>query len=1024
MSLTVIHFSDIHIKTADDVILKRVKELKTACVSSLPSNGDVILSISGDIAFSGSKQQFELAKKLIDEVTEYISEQKKSRVYVAIVPGNHDCDFSTETSIRKTLIASVHQSNIDLDYYRNVASVQNEYQNFAKSYGIDIDTVLPRIEIKCGDFSVLFVMVNSAWMSVLHENPGNLIIPCHLYEKVSPEKYKIVFYMFHHPLSWLNPDLKKQFVEHIRQNADMILLGHEHERDSYNKMGATFSVYCSHGKELQDNKSDDSAFTVINFDSAFQNYDLIDYKWNGKIYYRHSEEAKNQYHKNIAAKNNVLNPSEKILQQVNDIGVVINHFAKENVTLPDLFVWPDLSKSDLSNEKGGSVHIRKNTIEELYTNSLIILTGAACSGKTSIAKFLFLHEQSLRSCSVLINGAQFFSDDEEKIRSIIEDSYSEQYSQRYIEEFRQLPKEQRTVIVDDFDLIKNIKGRRSIVLDYLCGFFGRVIILMSSNLELATLITSDSFKSLKHVICYEILPLGNKKRREIVSKWYHLNDTYTSEDDINSRINNAIEKINTFLGNRNAFIPASPIFVLSALQNIDAVQQNFSGSKFGYLYETLIINSLSKISGNYSSTGSYDVDIGILSNLAYKMLQEKRTGFTTEQIEEVVSEIGAQYLLQISCNEFLQRMTSAKIICNDPSYGNLYRFVYPYIFYYFCGKFIAYHLDEPSVQEEIEYMSARLYNETYGNIIIFLCHFANNSSVVDSILLNAYETLGSYETFDFTKANPVFDKIKDAVELLIPRAIASSDAEVLANEEVRLSKMDEAGVADGHVTPEEDTINDEISETEKDLAAVVAALKTIEVLGEILQNYPVGLDGKRKIEIIDEMHKLGMRSVQAIIDTMGYLENDLVEYVFDRALNTGKRVSREEVGLVTRRFINLLVSVIARGMIHQIAESLNSKYLLTAANMTLGSDSSISSKLILLDLKLNCLKHCEYSEIEKLKKEFDTNNEKFASKIIDSIVGEYLNYTKCDYVLRAKLCSLCELPQQKSLIATQCNLLN
>lgn len=80
MSLTVIHFSDIHIKTADDVILKRVKELKTACVSSLPSNGDVILSISGDIAFSGSKQQFELAKKLIDEVTEYISEKKVSCV--------------------------------------------------------------------------------------------------------------------------------------------------------------------------------------------------------------------------------------------------------------------------------------------------------------------------------------------------------------------------------------------------------------------------------------------------------------------------------------------------------------------------------------------------------------------------------------------------------------------------------------------------------------------------------------------------------------------------------------------------------------------------------------------------------------------------------------------------------------------------------------------------------------------------------------------------------------------------------
>lgn len=389
MSLTVIHFSDIHIKTADDVILKRVRELKTACVSSLPSNGDVIISISGDIAFSGSKQQYNLAKNLIDEIVEYIFTQKGSRVYVAMVPGNHDCDFSSETSVRKTLIDSVHPSKIDLNYYSNVAGVQDEYQEFAKSYGIATDTVLPRLEIKCGDYSVLFTMVNSAWMSILNEKPGKLIIPCHLYEEVSPEKYKVVFYMFHHPISWLNPDLKRQFVDHVRQNADIILLGHEHERDSYNKIGATFSVYCSHGKELQNNDSGESAFTVINFDSVFQNYDIIDFKWNGEIYDRCAEEVKNQYHKNIAAKNNVLTPNENIMQQVYDIGIVINHFAKENVTLPDLFVWPDLRKSDLSNEKGGSVHIRTNTVEELYTSSLIIFTGESCSGKTSIAKFLF-----------------------------------------------------------------------------------------------------------------------------------------------------------------------------------------------------------------------------------------------------------------------------------------------------------------------------------------------------------------------------------------------------------------------------------------------------------------------------------------------------------------------------------------------------------------------------------------------------------------------------------------------------------
>ena len=65
-----------------------------------------------------------------------------------------------------------------------------------------------------------------------------------------------------------------------------------------------------------------------------------------------------------------------------------------------------------------------------------------------------------------------------------------------------------------------------------------------------------------------------------------------------------------------------------------------------------------------------------------------------------------------------------------------------------------------------------------------------------------------------------------------------------------------------------------------------------------------------------------------------------------------------------------------------------------------------------------------FNEIQNLKKEFDTHNEKFASRIVDSIVGYYLNYNRCDHVLRAKLCTLCDLSQQQALIATQRNLLN
>ena len=1023
MSLSVVHFSDIHIKSEADLVFQRVNAIKSACVSSLPNNGDVVIIISGDIAFSGQPHQYELARKLIDCISEYIIEQKGSRVRFAFSPGNHDCDFSKETSVRNTLIESARGTDIDIDYYHQVNAIQGSFDVFAEAYGISTNSVLRHLEVETGENKVLFLLANTAWMSVLEEKPGKIIIPSHLFESIDAAKYKAVFCVLHHPTNWLDPDCKRGFIDYIRKNADIIMIGHEHSRDSYEQRGSSFSVYCSHGKELQDSKSEASAFSVINFDNAFQNFDVIDFSWDGHIYNRIHEATTHQYHKNISAKKNAVTPNIESIKSANDMGLLVSHFAKDTVSLPDLFVWPDFSKSDFCNEKAGNHIIRSGIIEELNENSLNILIGSSSSGKTAIAKTMFLTEEASDSCCLLVHGSCFSSSAEADIRSVIEKEYINEYSKDYLEEFRQLPKELRSIIVDDFDLIKDSKGRRSAVLDYICGFFGKVTILLSSTLELTTLLRSTTLAGVEHVIYYEILPLGNRKRKQMISMWYHLNEFSLSEEEIEEKVDSAIEKINIFLGSGNGFLPAMPVFIIGSLQNLDAVQPTYAGSKYGFLYQSLITHSLSRISPDYLSAGNYDIDIGILSNLSFNMLLDKKRSFTLEQVENIVTGINRKHLLHLSNEQFLQRMIEGKIVFSDGDNCGTYRFMYPYIFYYFCGYYIAYHLEDKGVQNYVEYMSSRLYNEAYGNIIIFVCHFANNSDVIDSVLLNAYDTLSNYTAFDFAASNPVFEDIKDAVEALIPKTIATSEEEINENREKRLAKMDEIGINDGQVTNSGDTIDDEVSDKEKDIASVVAALKTIEVLGEILQNYPMGFDGERKIEIIDEIHKLGMRAVQAIINTMGFLERDLVEFLYERASKQRKQVSKDDVARATRQFIKFLVSSMARGMVHQVATALNSSHLLKAAQISFNQDSSISSKLVLLDLKLNCLNTCDYSEISGMKKEFDSKGERFASRILDSIVGQYLNYNRCDNQLRSRLCSLCGLSQQNSLLATERNLL-
>lgn len=1023
MSLSVIHFSDIHLKGSSDSILERLDKLTAACASALPHNSDVILAISGDIAFSGKHYEYAAAKTLVDSIIGYISNQRNANVSFVCVPGNHDCDFSLTSSVRDTLVKSVASEQIDSVYFNNVTGVQAEFRSFAKQYGIDARSILDIKIISVGDKQILFLLTNTAWMSVLHESPGKIIIPTCLFPNIDPSNYDAVFYMFHHPESWLNPDYKKGFVDHIRKNADMVLVGHEHARDCYQKNGFSFSVFCNHAKELQDSGSSNSAFSVINFDDTLHSYTIMDYCWDGTKYFRENE-VSNAFHKNISASQSVFHPKQTIMRYVTDIGITVNHFSKEDVTLQDLYIWPDFIKTYFQSERQPSLRIRTNAVDAFNELKLTILIGPSCSGKSSIAKQLFYLNEPNEECCLLVNGNDFTSSEDQKICNQIEECFATQYGSEYIEDFRQLSNEQRSIIVDDFDCIKLSKGRRVRVLDYLCSHFGHVTIFLSSEMEITSLLASNEVKSIDSLFFFDICPLGNKKRKELIEKWYTLNNDSMPEDEIANRMDAAQVQINTFLGNGAAFIPAVPMFIFSILQNMDAVNKSYTGSKYSFLYESLILNSLSRISSGYTESGEYNIDISILSQLAFEMLSQRTTSFTEEQLKNVIEQISKDYMLTIPSDNFIKKTETARIIYEDFSLGVAYRFKYPYIFYYFCGRYIAYNLTDESVKSKVLYMSSRLYNETYGNIIIFVCYFANSSEVIEDVLLNGYYTLDNYPEFDFSKSNPIFDDIIDAVEALVPPSVASDDTTVTVNKDNQLICMDEVGLNDGHVHDNEIVIDDEISERDHDMAAVVSAMKTIEVLGQILQNYPVQIKGTDKMNIIIEMQKLGMRSVQAIINTMGYLEHDLVDFIFERERQSKKGLNRDEVVKKTHRAINMLVSAMARGMIHEVAVSLNSEHLLPASSKALTEAPSISSKLILIDLKLNCLNKVDFNEIRTLKKFFDDNNERFASRILDSIVGYYLNYHKCDHSLRTRLCSLCGLSEHRQLISTQANLLN
>ena len=96
MRLTYVHLSDIHFgkETGSDVyvhedvkqrLLDDVRTLKAA--SRLERMHGVI--VTGDIAFSGKKSEYDAAAHWLDQLTEVIGCEKTD---VLVVPGNHDID--------------------------------------------------------------------------------------------------------------------------------------------------------------------------------------------------------------------------------------------------------------------------------------------------------------------------------------------------------------------------------------------------------------------------------------------------------------------------------------------------------------------------------------------------------------------------------------------------------------------------------------------------------------------------------------------------------------------------------------------------------------------------------------------------------------------------------------------------------------------------------------------------------------------------------------------------------------------
>ena len=235
MKLLVLHLSDIHFQKSTDPVLKRVPAILAATRPYLPNVRLIIVVVSGDIAQSGSKDEYRLATRFFADLRGRMKGEASVPLHFVVAPGNHDCDFRDDQSVRHLVVGEILKKSgpIGSSFLNTTTKVQKEFFSFRR--GLHSEPALAKDDplwscyrFSLDHFKVSFDVLNASWISTRYEQQGDLLFPYERYAELNHGEDDLRICVLHHPFNWYSQSNYREFRSFVHRRCDFILTGHEH----------------------------------------------------------------------------------------------------------------------------------------------------------------------------------------------------------------------------------------------------------------------------------------------------------------------------------------------------------------------------------------------------------------------------------------------------------------------------------------------------------------------------------------------------------------------------------------------------------------------------------------------------------------------------------------------------------------------------------------------------------------------------------------------------------------------------
>lgn len=1024
MKLLLIHLSDIHLRGDSDPILQRGK-----CIADAVKNFDyeinlAVVVISGDIASTGYEGEYVLASEFIEELSKCLSEglgsgdgSRSVPVYCVVVPGNHDCYFSGSDKARNMVIDGVRKEKDqarDSSVVEICTGIQSSFFQFSsavasqgKSSGMSVfdERLYYEYYFSVEGETVRFVCCNTAWLSRKNEQQGDLFFPpSAVCEDEGP--YVLSVATLHHPYNWLEADTARKFRNKIERVADIILTGHEHDpsRRKQESGSGEFNTYIE-GGVLQATDSEESDFNALVVDTTTKKQKFAHLAWDGKRYelsegtFRGSNGAGlawEDYQVSRLRQREEFELKKNMSEYLEDPGLTLTQRDRGKLKLSDVFVFPDLHEVAYVTEEATNIVKGDRVLDFIIGTPHLLIVGDSQSGKTSLAKTLFINFHSEGKVPVLADGRKN-PPGGARLYEYPEKLFVEQYGNASLAAYRQLDRKERVIIVDDYHkLVLKEKAKRKFV-EALAKFAGHVI-LIAHDLELAMIDLAHPDSLTGGFVpfgYYRIQPFGHVRRNALVEKWLLLGaDNEINSGEFAHHMTMITRTLDTLIGEN--YVPAYPVYVLSVLQASEAATPiDTRASTHGYFYELFIRINLSR----GRTTNHYDVTSAYLAFLAYQLFSRKMREIDHEQFAEIHTEYEKRYQIKREFGRMRSELIQQDMLV---THNDKYRFKYPFIYYYFVASYMRDHIHEDTVRDEVSELSKMLYVEQYANILLFLAHLCKDPVIIGQMLRASEDVYCEIKPALLYGDIEFLENLGDVAETII-----LEERDTRQTRQDRLESLDHEHEVEGSEEYIEESLDweDAPSTTINPIMKLNAALKTLQILGQILKNFPGSMEGQKKYKIADSCYRLGLRTLSIGLNLIRDKEKELLQEFIDVLFERHPNFDANEVKSRAQKTLFGLAQIISFTLVKRISNAVGSPELfVTYEQIVKEKDSPASPAVRLVDasLAIDHARHFPDCKIIELSKQL--RKKWFAHCILQYLVVEHLYLFDVDFRIKQRLC--------------------